>query len=53
MTQIYSRSKTIRFDPITYLQVEVAAGDLGVTTSDFIRNVVTAEVGLIDVGGMT
>jgi hypothetical protein len=53
MTGTYTRSKTVRFDPITFLQVERAASDLKVTTSDYIRNVVVEKVALIDVGGMT
>lgn len=53
MTGTYTRSKTIRFDPLVFLQVERAASDLKVTTSDYIRNVVVEKVALVDVGGMT
>ena len=53
MTGTYTRSKTVRFDPLVFLQVERAASDLKVTTSDYIRNVVVEKVALVDVGGMT
>jgi hypothetical protein len=53
MTGTYTRSKTIRFDPLVFLQVERAACDLKVTTSDYIRTVVVEKVALVDVGGMT
>ena len=33
-------SKTVRFDPITFLQVSRAASKLGVCTSEYIRDVV-------------
>nr|QNO41461.1 hypothetical protein CIDILJJO_00008 [Methanosarcinales archaeon ANME-2c ERB4]QNO42105.1 hypothetical protein INBEEEIC_00007 [Methanosarcinales archaeon ANME-2c ERB4]QNO42309.1 hypothetical protein OEDCDHIP_00026 [Methanosarcinales archaeon ANME-2c ERB4]QNO42471.1 hypothetical protein LBOOMNCC_00024 [Methanosarcinales archaeon ANME-2c ERB4]QNO42705.1 hypothetical protein AOABALHP_00008 [Methanosarcinales archaeon ANME-2c ERB4] len=37
MTREYSRSKTVRFTPTSFLLVETAASGVGVTTSEFIR----------------
>lgn len=44
-------SKTVRFDPLTFLKVQKAATNLGVCTSEYIRDVVTTSVALIDVEG--
>lgn len=43
-------SKTVRFDPITFLKVRKAADDLGVCTSVFIREIVSSRVALVEVG---
>jgi len=51
MTATLTHLKTVRFDPITYLKIIKAAGDLGITTSDYIREVVTTSVALVDIEG--
>lgn len=44
-------SKTVRFDPITFLKVRKAAEDLGVCTSEYIRDIITTNVALVNVEG--
>lgn len=46
-----SVSKTVRFDPITFLKVRKAAKDLGVCTSVYIHDLVLGSVALIDLEG--
>ena len=41
-------SKTVRFDPITFLQVSRAASKLGVCTSEYIRDIVITAAAHID-----
>ena len=38
MTRMYPRSKTVRFSLSSFLLIETAASDAGVTTSEYIRD---------------
>ena len=42
-------SKTVRFDPITFLKVQKAAEKLSVCTSEYIRELVTTSVALVNI----
>ena len=48
MTRTLTHLKTVRFDPITYLKIHVAADMLGVTSSVYIRELVTNAVAHIE-----
>ncbi len=41
---LYTRLKTVRFKPETFIMIEAAARDSGITTSAYIRNVVVGQV---------
>lgn len=43
----YTRCKTVRFDPVTFARIEIAADMYGVTTSAYIRSLVTNTVARI------
>lgn len=44
----YTRLKTVRFEPDTFQKIEIAAGMFGVTTSEYIRSLVSNAVSRID-----
>lgn len=44
----YTRPKTVRFDPDTFRQIEIDASDGGITTSEYIRSLVTEAVAGIE-----
>lgn len=47
----YTRPKTVRFTPATFVLIEAAARDNGITTSAYIRNIVGGQVPpLVDLG---
>jgi len=46
-------SKTVRFDPITFLKVQKAASSLEVCTSVYIRDIVLNSVAIVDQDGCT
>lgn len=45
MTANYTRYKTVRFEPETFVQIEVNALAAGITTSEYIRSLVERHVG--------
>lgn len=45
MTGNYTRCKTIRFEPETFVQIEQNAAIAAVTTSEYIRSLVERHVG--------
>lgn len=45
---IYTRYKTVRFDPDTFKRIEIDADNGGVTTSEYIRSLVTEAVAGIE-----
>jgi predicted DNA-binding protein len=44
MTANYTRPKTVRFEPETWLLINAAARKRGETTSKYIRNIVESHV---------
>jgi len=48
MTGNFTRCKTVRFEPETWGQIEIAAGLFDITTSEYIRTLVRNTVAKID-----